>query len=116
MADILKYGILNPVSNRKEPYYDAKSKLLVIPIKHNFKYYVEVVDITREHGKRYMLLLGANKFNENARRCNTDQWGRCRIPVKGELQQYLIDESERRGNISVVYLESNDDYDVFIVE
>lgn len=113
---ILKYEILNPAKSNKKAFYDNKKNLLYIPIKNNYRYYVECALTNEYNGSReYYILLGKAKFDDNCRLCNTDQYGRCRIKLNGELKEYIIEESKNRGNVDVEYVESDEHYDVFSV-
>ena len=115
---IFKYEVLNPVINNKKPFYDFKRKLLFFPVKGvSYRYYVEVARNNNKNGNReYFILLNHNKFDENCRICHIDIYGRCQIRIQGELKEYIIRESSYRGNINIEYVESTEDYDVFIVE
>lgn len=113
---IFKYEVLNPVKNNKKPFYDDKKNLLYIPIKHNYRYYIECALINEYNGNReYYLLLSKIKWDTNCRLCNTDQYGRCKIKLNGELKNYIIEESKNRGNIDITYVESEEHYDIFRV-
>lgn len=114
---IYNYEIINPVTNIKKPFYDFKRKLLFFPIAgNNYRYYIEAArnnenSFTRE----YYILLSRKKFNNNCRICHTDNYGRCQIRVKGEIKDYIIQEIKHRGNVEIEYVESEEDYDVFVV-
>lgn len=114
---IFKYDILNPVKDNKRPFFDEKRGLFYIPVKTNYRYYIEAAITNAENGGReYYILLSNIKFDENCRLCNVDGYGRCKIKVKGELKDYIIQESSYRGNIDVTYMETEDVYDVYLIE
>lgn len=114
---IFKYEVLNPVIDNKSPFFDNKRGLFCFPLKGcNYKYYIECAVTNQENGGReYYILLSKKRFDNNCRKCHIDIYGRCQIKVKGELKDYIINETSWRGNIEVNYVESSDDYDVFSV-
>jgi hypothetical protein len=113
---IIKYQVLNPVITNKEPYYDAIKELFVFPTQRAYRYYVEAALEGRNGGKEYYLLLGITPFDKNVRKCQTDMYGRCKIRVRGEIKEFIISETSFRGNITLTYMESTDDYDVYCIE
>lgn len=114
---IAKYKILNPLTDHKKPYYDTKRNLLIIPIRNNYKYFLEAAQYNPDKGiNEYYLLLGSNKFDDSCRPCETDMYGRCKLRVIGELKEYVLDQLEDRGNLEVEYVESGDGYDVYSIQ
>ena len=113
MSDIVKYEILNPTSSNKKPYYDDKKELFIFPTNENYTHYIEAVQNGEDGGRHYFLLLGKEKFNPNARKCVVDQYGKCKIKVRGEVKEYIVSECKSRGNIELLYDESADTYDVY---
>lgn len=114
---IFKYEVLNPVVNTKSPFFDNKRGLFCFPLKGiTYKYYVECA-VNNQHtgGREYYILLSNKKFDSNCRLCHIDNYGRCQIKVRGEMKEYIVSETNWRGNIEVQYVESSDDYDVFAV-
>ena len=114
---IIKYEVINPVKDSKRPFFDNKSGLFYIPVKAPYRYYVEVAN-TNMHtgGREYYILLSTTKFDEHCRLCSVDGYGRCRIKLRGEIKEYVVEETKYRGNINVIYLESENNYDVYMVE
>lgn len=114
---IFKYEVLNPTINTKSPFFDNKRGLFYFPLNGSkYKYYIECAVNNQYTGEReYYILLSNKKFDSNCRVCHIDNYGRCQIRVKGEMKNYIINETNWRGNITVDYVESTDDYDVFNV-
>lgn len=114
---IYNYEILNPVISSKKPFYDIKRKLLFFPVnRSNYHYYVEVARNNKDtFAREYYVLLSNRKFDDNCRVCHVDNYGRCQINLRGELKDYVIQETKYRGNIEVEYVESERDYDIFAV-
>ena len=113
---IYSYEVLNPVTNNKKPYINNKGIFIFNITKRSYKYYIEAA-LNKENGNReYYFLLSDTKFDNNCRKLNIDSYGRCQIKVKGEMKDFITEEIEYRGNVNVNYLESKDEYDVYIVE
>lgn len=114
---IYNYEILNPVISSKKPFYDTKRKLLFFPVNgSNYRYYVEVARNNKDtFAREYYVLLSNRKFDDNCRICHVDNYGRCQINLRGEIKDYVIQETKRRGNIEIEYVESERDYDVFAI-
>ena len=114
---LFKYDILNPVKNNKRPFFDEKKGLFYIPINAKYRYYVEAAITNQDTGGReYYILLSSIKFNEHCRLCNVDGYGRCKIKIKGEIRDYIIQETKIRGNVNVTYMETENIYDVYLIE
>ena len=111
MSDIVKYEILNPVSDRNRPF--IRGDIFYIPLKKQYNYYIEAAITNEIGGQDYYILLGINNFNPHCRRCSTDGYGRVKIRLKGKIKDYVNDICERNGNIDIEYIESADNYDVF---
>jgi hypothetical protein len=114
---IYNYEIINPVTNIKKPFYDFKRKLLFFPVNgSSYRYYVEVARNNKDTFVReYYVLLSDRKFDDNCRICHVDNYGRCQINPRGEIKDYVIQETKYRGNIEIEYVESEKDYDVFAI-
>lgn len=114
---IIKFEVLNPVKDTKKPFYDKVKKILFVPITKSYRYFVEVSRFNpNSGGKDYYILLGETKFDINCRLCTTDNYGRCQIKVRGELRDYVVNETDERGNITVEYQETDGNYDIYLVE
>lgn len=114
--DILKYEVLNPIVGDKSPFFDNKKGLLFFNAKGcKYKYFVECKTITDDN-ENYYLLLSENKFNKNCKLCQVDNYGRCKIKLKGEFKDFVINETTYRGDIMVEYVESNEYYDTYIIK
>jgi len=112
---IYKYKIINPVKSNKLPFFDERKGIFYVPINKVYRYYVEAI-VSHENGNiDYFILLSNVKFDINAKLCHSDNYGRTQIRIKGEMKDYIINETKERGNVSVEYIESIDDYDVFKV-
>lgn len=114
---IYNYEILNPVISPKRPFYDIKRKLLFFPANgSNYRYYIEVARNNKDtFAREYYVLLSNRKFDDNCRICRVDNYGRCQINLRGEIKDYVIQETKRRGNIEIEYVESERDYGVFAI-
>lgn len=112
---IYKYEVLNPVINNKKPFLDKRG-FFCIPLGKRYRYYVEcAVNNIDTGGREYYILLSDKQFDSNCRLCIVDNYGRVKIKVRGEMKEYIVSETNWRGNIEVNYIESTDDYDVFAV-
>lgn len=111
---IFKYKVINPTTNAKLPFFDEKKGIFYIPLSNSYRYYVETV-VETKHAISHYLLLSKTKFDVNCRLCHTDNYGRVQIKVKGRFKDFIIDETKERGNLIVEYVESIENYDVFIV-
>jgi hypothetical protein len=113
---IYNYEILNPVISPKRPFYDIKRKLLFFHANgSSYRYYIEVARNKNTFAREYYVLLSNRKFDDNCRICHVDNYGRCQINLRGEIKDYVIQETKRRGNIEIEYVESERDYDVFAI-
>lgn len=113
---IFKYEIINPTTDNKRPFFMEKNGLFYVPVKKNYNYYVECAITNQDTCEReYFLMLGTEKFDANCRKCNTDNYGRVQIKIRGEIKDYILREMKDRGNVDVEYLESEDAYDVYTI-
>ena len=115
MAKIDRFHIINPAINKKSSYYNTKTQELIVYIKGVYKYYLEVMGHDHHGMVQYYLLFSNDKFDENARLCNKDMYGKYRLKIAGEFKDYIIDKSTD-GNIDIKYEDSDDNYDVYIVD
>lgn len=111
MSDIIKYDILNPIPDKAKPF--LKKDTLYIPIKANYRYFIEAAMNNAFGGRDYFLLFGNTKFNNNCRTCQKDGYGRIKLKLKGEIKDYIYDKCKTYGNCDIEYIESAEDYDVF---
>ncbi len=112
---INNYDIINPVASTKKPYFDTKKELFIFPIKRKYRYYVECALWGNDGGREYYILLGMEKFNPHCRLCKVDQYGKCSIKLRGEIKDFVEQETKSRGNIEFEYMESTEDFDVYVV-
>lgn len=113
---IYKYEILNCKIDKKRPFFDKNGLLYIPHIGKHYKYYIAATRYnTTIAEKEYFLLLSNTKFDFNCRNCNVDDWGRLKINLKGEIKDYLIDKYSNYSNVNVEYIESEDDYDVYLI-
>ena len=111
---ITKYNIINTLSNKKLPYYDFKTDYFIVPFKSSYRWFVEAANYNKEKGyNEYYILVSNEKFDENCRRCETNQYGKCKFKLLGEIKDYVISECNDRGNITCDYVETCGNYDVF---
>ena len=54
-------------------------------------------------------------YDESCKKCQTNQYGKCSVPITGEFKDYVLEECKERGNIIVEYSESEEGYDSFNV-
>lgn len=110
---VFKYEILNPIVDKKKPFLDRRGFFVIPNLKIDYKYYLECANYNQALGyKEYYILLSKEKFDENCRSCKMDNYGRIKIPVKGELKDFIKDNSV----IDIEYVESENNYDVFKIE
>lgn len=114
---VYKYEIINPVTNRKKPFIDNRGFLIIPNAKRKYKYYVIGAQYNpNKLAKEYFILFGFEKFDENCRRCRLDDYCRFKLVIKGEVKDYIVREIKDRGNIDCKYLESEENYDVYLIE
>lgn len=117
MAVLLKFNIINPAVDKKKPYYDEKHNILIFPVKSRYNYFIQACQISPiTHIKEYFLLLGAEKFDDACRKCQTNQYGKCSVRLSDEFKEYVLEECKERGNIIVEYSESENNYDIYSVK
>lgn len=110
---IYKYKVLNPITDKKLPFFDERKGIFYVPMKESYRYYVACVTPNINGDVDYHILLGKTKFDINCRICHTDNYGRVQIKIQSPIKDYIIFETHERGNVKVTYVESIDDYDVF---
>lgn len=116
MPDIYLYDIINPVVNKKKAWFDVKKGLIFLPYPNkNYRYFVECALNVDKLGRQYYILLSDTKFNENCRLCQIDGYGRVKIPVRGELRNYISDNCSTNININMELQDSCEIYDAFCV-
>ena len=114
---ITKYDIINPITDKKGPFYNKKKGLFYFHTKSNYKYYLECSRINEKtHDIEFYILISDNKFNINCKQCHVDNYGRCQIKPAGKLKEYILEESVQRGNFIIDYIESEENYDVYKLE
>lgn len=113
---ITKYNVVNPISNKKKPYYDFAKDYFIFPANTNYRYFVEASLFNKEKGyDEYYLLLSKEKFDENCRKCEVNQYGKCKMKLVGEIKEFVKKECLERGNVNLEYIESIDLYDVYSI-
>lgn len=114
---ITKYDIINPITDKKSPFYNQKKGLFYFHVKSNYKYYLECSRLNEETKDiEYYILISTEKFNPNCKLCHVDNYGRCQIRPAGKLKEYIIEESKERGNFIMEYLETENNYDIYRLE
>lgn len=114
---LYKYEILNPVIDTKKPHVDTHGVFIIPKIRRNYKYFIEAISRdpnTQE--KSFVLIFSLTKFCEQCKRCRVDNYGRLKVPIAGDLREYVVQECKSRGNVQVEYVESEEVYDVYSVE
>lgn len=117
LTNIYSYNIINPVVNKKRAWFDIKKGLIFMPTNINYRYFVECALNVDKLGRQYYILLSNHKFNENCRLCQVDGYGRVKIPVRGELKDYLNSNynCNCNFNINMKLIDSYDIYDVYCI-
>lgn len=111
---IIKYEIINPITNTKKPHVNKYGVFIIPNIKHNYRYYIEVMRYNdSKYCYEYFLLLSDTKFDEQCRKCNVDNYGRLKVIIHKELKYFINEEMNNRGNLNVEYIESEELYDVW---
>lgn len=111
---INEFNIINPVINKKSPFFDIKRGLFYFPTNIGYRYYLECSKINdKTKDIEYYILLSRNKFNEHCKSCSLDNYGRCKMKPSGDIKNYLIRETKERGNVILDYVESREDYDIY---
>lgn len=115
---IAKYQVINPIPIRTKPYFNHRRQLVIPNINPlQYKWYLEVArDNTITNDREYFLLFSTIKFDYNCCKVFKDFGGRSVIIPHGEFADYLNKEISVRANVDVEYLESEGDYDVYIVK
>lgn len=112
----LKFNILNPVKDKKKPFYDENTGCFYFRTTIKYRYFLEVSSTDPETNMiQYYILIAKTKFNENCRLCEVDGYGKCKIRPKGELKEYIKKESIERGNLICNFIDRNSDYDTYII-
>lgn len=113
---ILKYNLIDPAIDKHKPYYDIKNKVFRFQVNQQYNYFAQAYQINPVNNiKEYLLLLGKNKFDDSCKKCITNQYGKCNVHLTGEFLVFVKNECKERGNIIVEYMESDEDYDVYLV-
>lgn len=113
MSDIIKYEIINPNTDKTQPYY--KQGVLYIPTDEKYKYFIETRQFDEYGNASYYLIFGKEKFSVHCRPCRSDMYNRVKLTPKGEMRKYISELSKNNGNIVIEYVESGDNYDVFMI-
>ena len=100
---IYKYNILNPVTDKHKPHYIEKGNWFIFPTTKRYRYYVEVSKLNDRGIIEYYLLLSEKLFDENCRICDYNVYHDNKIHPRGELKDYIIQESKERGNLYCTY-------------
>lgn len=115
---IVKYEIINPITDRKKPHFNSRGFFVVpnSPIK-GYRYYIECARYNpKEFTKEYYILIGVSKFDSQCRKCRVDDYNRLLIPIKGEIKDFIITECALKGNVCFSYIESERGYDVYKID
>lgn len=114
---IFSYEIINPPTDRKKPFLDERGFFIIPNIRKRYCYYIECArNNTNTLCREYFILLSTVKFNESCRKCRVDDYGRLKLKLHGELNDYVVREMPSRGNIKFEYLESENEYDIYLIE
>ena len=111
---ITKYDILNPITDKKSPFYNKQKGLFYFPTVTGYKYFLECSKINPLNNDiEFYILLGKTKFDPNCKSCHLDNYGRCQLKISGKIKEFVLNELEYRGNFIMEYVETEDGYDVF---
>lgn len=112
----LRFNILNPVKDKNKPYYSKTKDYFYFPVNKYYRYYIEVSQTNETTGQiDYCILISKTKFNDNCRLCEVVRNGHCKLRPRGEFKNYLIRESIERGNFECNLIDSNADYDTYMI-
>lgn len=113
---IFNYEIINPPTNRKKPFLE-KGFFIIPNIRKRYCYYIECArNNPNSLCREYYIILSTEKFDESCRKCRVDDYGRLKIKLHGELNDYVTKEMPSRGNIRFEYIETENRYDVYLIE
>ena len=113
---IYKYEVINLKKDNKKPYLDNKGFLIVPNIGKSYKYYIECLRYNpNKCYTEYFLLLSMNKFSSQCKKCRVDDFGRLKVFLRGEIKDAAERNMKNFSNVNFEYIESEDNYDVFIV-
>lgn len=114
---VYKYEIINPKINKKKPFLDGRGFFIVPNINKVYRYYIEASKYNPNTGDTdYYLLLSPIEFDERCKTCRVDDYGRLKVFLTGDIKDYITKETKNRGNIKFEYIETIDNYDVFMIE
>ena len=86
---ITKYDIINPITDKKSPFYNQKKGLFYFSTSSNYKYYLECSRLNENTSDiEFYILLSEVKFNNICKQCHVDNYGRCQIRPAGKLKEY----------------------------
>lgn len=114
--ELYTFDIEAPVTNAKKPFYDKKRNFLYFrsPIKYN--YYIECSQYNADtNDKEFYLILSNESISEHCRKLRRDCYGRYKAILHNDFKNYVMSETDARGNIIVSYVESKDMYDIYKV-
>lgn len=112
--EIIKYELIDKITNKTKPFYDRKRGFFVFKVEPRYKYFCQARQLNAQTGDYdYFLLLSATKFNDSCKKCYIDDIGRYKISPTKELKDFLILNSVDDENFEVIYVESNECYDVW---
>lgn len=114
--ELYNFDIVAPVIDKKKPFYLENRKSLVFRLDIKYNYYVECSQFNEDTQETdYYLLLSQNKFNDNCRKLQYDNYGRYKAFLHDKFREYVSNESKNRGNIDLEYIESTEEYDIFSI-
>lgn len=112
MDNLYGYEILNDkIKNSK--YYFPYNEIITKNLKNRYKYYIFVKEYNMENEYyTYSVLLSNKKFNENCKETRYDDYGRLRLKVTSTIRDYIV----KLKTFDLKYIESNDEYDKYVIE
>lgn len=114
--ELYAFDVEAPVTNTKKPFYDKRRNFLYFRNSIKYKYYVECSQYNPEtNDKEFYLLLSLEPISEHCRNLRRDCFGRYKAILHNDFKNYVMNESDTRGNIDIEYIESKEGYDIYKV-
>lgn len=114
---IYNYEILNPITTKHKPYIDINGYFIVPNINRGYKYFMQcrkyndILDVYE-----YFILISNTKFDEHCLSCRDNYYGKLKLSLNKELDNHVRNEIKYKGYVNFTYLETCNNYDVYILE
>ena len=114
---IAKYNITNPILNKNLPYYIKSSNTFYFKLNRNYNYYLIGDRFNENTGDiDFYILLGKTQFDDNCKRIQCDNYGRYKFKPIGIFKKFILNELTNRVNFNLEYVESEEQFDVYLIE